>query len=46
MAGHVARMGSRKMHTVFWWDNLKQRDNFDDLGIDKIVLKWIFKTRA
>ena len=25
---------TRKMHTGFWWRNLKNRDNLEDLGID------------
>jgi len=35
----MARMGSRQVHTVHWLGNLKQRVNFDDLGVDKKVLK-------
>jgi hypothetical protein len=26
-AGHVARMGRRKMHTGYWWKNQKERDH-------------------
>jgi hypothetical protein len=30
------------MPTVFWLENLKRRDNLEDLGIDeKIILEWI-----
>ena len=30
------------MHTGFWWGNLKERYQLEDLGIDgRIVLKWI-----
>jgi len=25
---------TRKMHTVFWWKNLKNIDHLEDLGID------------
>jgi hypothetical protein len=37
-------MGKRgDVHTGFWWGNLSERDHLEDLGIDRIVLKWIFK---
>jgi len=30
------------MHIKFWSQNLKERDNSDDVGIDqKIILEWI-----
>jgi hypothetical protein len=29
------------MHTVFWFENLKGRDHFENLGIDEIILEWI-----
>jgi hypothetical protein len=33
-------MGQMKMHTVFWLENVKGRDHFEDLGEDrKIILK-------
>jgi hypothetical protein len=39
-AGHVAHMG--KMHTVFWLENLKERDQLEDPGVDgRIILEWI-----
>jgi len=35
--GHVERI-----HTGFWLENLKGRDNLEDLGIAvRIILKWI-----
>jgi hypothetical protein len=26
-AGHVARMGRRGMHIVYWWESQKERDH-------------------
>jgi hypothetical protein len=32
------------VHTEFWWGNLSERDQLEDLGVNgKTVLKWIFK---
>ena len=32
------------MHTGFWWRNLRERDNLQDLGVDEnIILRWIFR---
>jgi hypothetical protein len=44
MGGHVARMGRREVYTVFWWENLRERDHMEDPGIDgRITLRWIFR---
>jgi len=33
-----------EVHTAFWWRNLRERNNFEDLGIDgKLILQWVFK---
>jgi hypothetical protein len=34
----------RKIHSGFWWVNLKERDHLENLGIDeRIILKWVLK---
>jgi hypothetical protein len=33
-----------EVHTGFWWGDLRERNHFEDLGVDgRIILKWIFK---
>jgi hypothetical protein len=42
-AGHVARMGE-KLHTGFWWGNLREGDHLEDPGVDRrIILKLIVR---
>jgi hypothetical protein len=37
-------MGDKLVHSGFWWGNLREIDNCEDLGVDgKIILKWILK---
>ena len=32
------------MYTGFWWGNLRERDGFEDPGVDgKTILRWIFR---
>jgi hypothetical protein len=36
-------MGDRKVDTGFWWGNPRERERFEDLGVDKrVILKQIF----
>ena len=43
-AGYVARMGRGEVYTRFWWGNLRERDHFEDAGLDeRIILRWIFR---
>jgi hypothetical protein len=40
---HVWKTGD--VHAGFWWGNLMERDNLEDVGVDwRIILKLIFKT--
>jgi hypothetical protein len=32
--------GTGEVHTGFWWGDLRERDHFEDLGVDgRIILK-------
>jgi hypothetical protein len=33
--GHIACMGRGKVHTGFWWGNLREADHLEDPGIDQ-----------
>ena len=36
--------GREKVHTGFWWGNLRERDHLEEPGVDRrIKLRWIFK---
>jgi hypothetical protein len=41
-AGHVECMGE-KVHTGFWWGDLREGDHLGDPCVDGRILKWIFK---
>jgi len=35
--------GRGMVHTGFWWGNLREKDHFEDLGVDgRIILKRAF----
>jgi hypothetical protein len=37
-------LGRMKLHTEFWWGNLKEEDYFEDLGgHERMILKFILK---
>jgi hypothetical protein len=42
--GHLAHIGERTGYAGFQWGNLKERDHFEDRGIDgRILLRWILR---
>jgi hypothetical protein len=44
LGGACLPIGERRGACRFWWGNLRERDLFEDVGVDKrILLKWILK---
>ena len=42
--GHVVcEWEEREVHIGFWWGNLRDKDHLEDLGVERIVLTWIFE---
>jgi len=36
--------GRGEVHKEFWWENLRERDLFEDLGVNgRRMLRWIFR---
>jgi hypothetical protein len=36
--------GKEEVHIGFWWGNLSERGNFEDVRVDgRILLKYVFK---
>jgi hypothetical protein len=34
------------MHTGFWWEDVKERCNWEDIGIDdRTAIKWMLRNR-
>ena len=43
-AGHVAIWGGGDVYTGFWWGDPRDRDRWEDLGVDgRIIFKCNFK---
>jgi hypothetical protein len=41
--GHVKSIGREEVSIGFWWENLMERDQLEDPGVDgRITLSWIF----
>jgi hypothetical protein len=41
-AGHIVRMGRRRTHVGFLWENQRERDHYKDQDGDGwIILRWI-----
>jgi len=44
MGGACSTYGEGEVCTGFWWGNLRERDQLEDLGLDgRIILRWIFR---
>jgi hypothetical protein len=43
-SGHVTLFEEKEIRTGFWWGNLKEGLDFEDLDIHgRVILKWILK---
>jgi len=32
------------VYTVFWWENLRERDHLEEPGVDVgIILRWVYR---
>jgi hypothetical protein len=41
--GHVACMGKGEVYTLFWWENLSEMQHLEDLEVDGMLLRRVFK---
>jgi len=40
----MARMGKGEVCTVFWWENMRERNHLEEPGVNgRIILRWIFR---
>jgi len=40
---NVTHVRRDEVYTGFWWGNLRERDHFEQPGVDgRIILRWIF----
>jgi hypothetical protein len=38
----ITPVGRKESYTVFWWENLRERDHLLDPGVDgRIILSWV-----
>jgi hypothetical protein len=45
MGGVLSKYGGGDVHTGFWWENLRERGQLEDAGVDgRIILKWSCKS--
>ena len=45
--GHAASMEGKKIHEGFWWRIVKEKKNFENLGVDgRITLIFILKEKG
>jgi hypothetical protein len=34
----------RRVHTRFWWGNMRHKEHFEHLGLDeRVIIKWMLK---
>jgi len=36
-------MGTAQAHSEFWWGDLTEGKQLEDLGTDRIILKWFIR---
>jgi len=37
-------LGEKKVYTGFWWGKMRERENLEDLGVDRLLfLNWNFR---